>query len=77
MLTREEVHALRRRLPDRVLLMIDAAYRDYIERPDYSSGDELVGADDGNVLVFGTFSKSYALAGLRVGWCHAPARLSS
>lgn len=26
-------------------------------------------------IAFGTFSKSYGLAGLRVGWCHAPAAL--
>ena len=75
MLTSAQVRSLRQSLPDRVLLMLDAAYRDYLDRPDYSSGDELVESEDGNVMVFGTFSKSYALAGLRIGWCHAPARL--
>ncbi len=63
-----EVARLRAGLPADVLLVIDAAYRDYIQTPDYTSGLELVGEDQGNVVVLGTFSKVYALAGMRVGW---------
>jgi histidinol-phosphate aminotransferase len=63
-----EIARLRAGLPQDVLLVIDAAYRDYVRAPDYSAGLELVGEDQGNVAVLGTFSKVYALAGMRVGW---------
>ena len=38
---------------------------------DYSSGQELVTRSE-NVVMTRTFSKIYGLAGLRLGWCHAP-----
>ena len=65
-----EVWRLRRSLPDDVVLMLDAAYADYVGDDDYSPGDELVRT--GLTLVLRTFSKAHALAGLRVGWAHAP-----
>ncbi|HEY0106544.1 MAG TPA: histidinol-phosphate transaminase [Rhizomicrobium sp.] len=66
-----DIRRLRAGLPDHAMLFLDAAYREYVEEPDYSSGDELVGTDRGNVVVSSTFSKIYALAGLRLGWVHA------
>ena len=71
-LTADEVESLRRRLPDGVLLIIDAAYAEYILRNDYSAGAELVEAA-GNVVMTRTFSKIYGLAGLRLGWAYCPA----
>lgn len=67
-----DIDRLRRELPERILLVIDAAYREYVERKDYSSGAELVERKRGNVIVLGTFSKVYGLAGMRVGWALAP-----
>ena len=71
MLSVNDVARLRRALPDRVLLILDAAYRDYVCDPVYDPGDALVGDEEGNVAVLSTFSKSYGLAGARVGWLHA------
>jgi len=70
-LSRNEVNRLHHGLPDDVLLVIDAAYSEFVVRNDYSSGAELVDVSD-NVVMLRTFSKLYALAGLRLGWGYAP-----
>ncbi|ANK79711.1 MAG: histidinol-phosphate transaminase [Rhizobiales bacterium NRL2] len=70
--TADEVARLRAGLRDNVLLVIDAAYAEYVSRNDYEPGVELVNAND-NVVMTRTFSKIYGLAGLRVGWAYAPA----
>jgi histidinol-phosphate aminotransferase len=70
-LTEREVWDLRRRLPSETLLVIDAAYAEYVEERDYDAGGELVRAGD-NVVMLRTFSKIYGLAGLRLGWAYCP-----
>ncbi|MBM3732578.1 MAG: histidinol-phosphate transaminase [Acidimicrobiia bacterium] len=69
------VRALRDRLPDRVLLVLDAAYAEFVTRADYTAGSELV-EPDGNVVVLRTFSKIYGLGGLRLGWAFCPAAVA-
>ena len=54
-----------------ILLVIDAAYAEYIGRNDYTSGAELVEAH-GNVVMTRTFSKIFAMGGLRLGWSYCP-----
>ena len=66
-----EVKRLAQNLPPHVLLVLDAAYAEYVNRPDYSSGQELVSNSE-NVVMTRTFSKIYGLAGIRLGWCYAP-----
>lgn len=68
----EEVRRLRAGLPSQVLLVLDAAYAEYVRRNDYESGIELVSSSE-NVVMTRTFSKIYGLAGLRIGWMYAPA----
>lgn len=68
----DEVKRLHRGLPPHVLLVIDAAYAEYVRRNDYESGIELVATSD-NVVMTRTFSKIYGLAALRLGWMYAPA----
>jgi histidinol-phosphate aminotransferase len=65
-----ELARLHAALPRHVLLVIDAAYQDYMSSPEYRAGFELVAEESGNVLVLGTFSKAFALAGLRLGWAY-------
>jgi histidinol-phosphate aminotransferase len=67
-----EVKRLHAGLPKRVLLVLDAAYAEYVRRNDYESGIELVSTFD-NVVMTRTFSKIYGLAGLRLGWAYCPA----
>jgi histidinol-phosphate aminotransferase len=57
-------------VPPDVLVVIDEAYREYVDPAAVPDGFELFG-DRPNVAVTRTFSKAYALAGLRVGYCLA------
>ena len=70
-LTRDEMRRLHAGLPGNVVLVIDAAYAEYVEHADYEPGIELVDAAE-NVVMTRTFSKIYALAGLRLGWLYGP-----
>ena len=70
-LAKDEVARLHASLPKGILLVIDAAYAEYVTRNDYSAGAELVEAY-GNVVMTRTFSKIYGLAGLRLGWAYCP-----
>ncbi|HEX2590565.1 MAG TPA: histidinol-phosphate transaminase, partial [Rhizomicrobium sp.] len=74
-LRHDEVRRLHGGLPTNVLLVIDAAYAEYVRRNDYESGIEMV-ANFPNVVMTRTFSKIYALAGLRVGWSYCPAPIA-
>lgn len=67
----EQIRRLRQALPERVLLVLDGAYAEYVEDTDYSSGLEMVNEQPGNVIVLRTFSKIHGLAGLRVGWSYS------
>lgn len=73
-ITRDEMKRLHAGLPPHVLLVIDAAYAEYADRPDYSDGSELAAAHD-NAVMLRTFSKIYGLAALRLGWAFAPAHV--
>ena len=70
----DEVQRLRRALPENVLLVLDAAYAEYVRRNDYESGLELVATSD-NVVMCRTFSKIHGLAALRLGWLYGPAHV--
>jgi len=67
----DEVRALREKLPAHVLLVLDAAYAEYVRRNDYEAGIELV-ATTPNTVMTRTFSKIHGLAGLRLGWAYCP-----
>jgi histidinol-phosphate aminotransferase len=68
------VTGLRAGLPPNVLLVLDAAYSDYVSRNDYELGIELVATSDNTVMTH-TFSKIHGLAALRVGWMFGPASI--
>jgi histidinol-phosphate aminotransferase len=70
----DEVKRLRGGLPPHVLLVLDAAYSDYVSRNDYELGIELVATTD-NTVVTHTFSKIHGLAALRIGWMFGPAHI--
>ena len=68
----DEVKRLHRGLPGNVLLVLDAAYAEYVRRNDYEAGIELVATSE-NVVMCRTFSKIHGLASLRLGWMFGPA----
>ncbi len=66
-----ELRRLHAGLPDDVLLVLDAAYAEYVVAPDYDPGVALA-RETSNVVMTRTFSKIYALASLRIGWAYGP-----
>jgi len=67
----EKMQKLIDALPSHCLLVIDEAYGEYVDAPDYKSGLAFADAYP-NIAVTRTFSKLFALAALRVGWGYLP-----
>jgi histidinol-phosphate aminotransferase len=72
MVTRAEVEAWFERVPPHVLTVLDEAYFEYVEDPEYPDGIEEQFKSGRRVLVLRTFSKIYGLAGLRIGYGIGP-----
>jgi histidinol-phosphate aminotransferase len=70
-LPKSEVQRLIDGLPEDILLVIDSAYAEFVDRDDYSDGAGFVASHD-NVVMLRTFSKIYGMGGLRLGWGYAP-----
>ena len=70
-----ELRRLRAGLPEHVLLVIDAAYAEYVTEADYDPGTALV-EDFDNVVMIRTFSKIHGLASLRLGWAYCPGEVA-
>lgn len=68
----DEVKRLHAGLPRTTLLVLDAAYAEYVRANDYAAGIELVSGAE-NVVMTRTFSKVFGLASLRIGWLYGPA----
>ena len=66
-----DLRRLRDGLREDILLVIDAAYAEYVDRNDYSNGLELVQETE-NTVMLRTFSKIFGLGGARVGWGYFP-----
>lgn len=71
----DEVKRLHEGLPKHVVLVLDAAYAEYIRANDYEAGIELVATSE-NTVMTRTFSKIYGLAALRLGWAYCPAPIA-
>jgi len=70
----DEIKRLHRKLPPGIILVLDAAYAEYVQRNDYEAGIELVATSD-NVVMCRTFSKIHGLAAVRLGWLYGPAAI--
>ena len=68
---KKELLKLRKKLRSNILLVIDDAYFEYVNKSSFSSGLQLF-SNYKNVIVTRTFSKLYGLASLRVGWAYGP-----
>lgn len=71
---RAEVERLHAGLSDDTLLVLDAAYGEFVDHPDFESGMGLVNYHK-NIVVTRTFSKIHGLAGIRLGWAYGPAEI--
>jgi histidinol-phosphate aminotransferase len=72
MIGRADVDAWFDQVPPHVLTVLDEAYFEYVDEPDYPDGIEEYLKAGRRVLVLRTFSKIYGLAGLRVGYGIGP-----
>ncbi len=70
-----EMNRLRAGLRDNILLVIDAAYAEFMTEEDYDAGIELVERNE-NVIMTRTFSKMYGLGGIRLGWAYGSEEIS-
>ena len=73
-LKKNELLELRQKLRNNILLVVDDAYDEYIQKKDYSSGLKLF-KKSSNVIILRTFSKIYGLASLRIGWGYGPKKI--
>ena len=58
------------KVPKKIIIIIDAAYSEYVTDKDYSNGIDFAKRHK-NIIVTRTFSKIFGLASLRLGWCYA------
>ena len=66
-LTKSEILELRKKLNNKILLVVDDAYVEYMKNSDYKSALDLF-KNKNNVFILRTFSKIFGLASLRIGW---------
>jgi histidinol-phosphate aminotransferase len=71
-----EIRRLHAALPADVVLVLDGAYAEFAEDPDFEDGVDLV-RNASNVIMTRTFSKLHGLAALRVGWAYMPAEMAA
>jgi len=76
LLEKRELDRLRANLREDIILVLDAAYAEYVIASDYDPGATLVAAGS-NTVMLRSFSKIHGLAGLRVGWGYFPAEIAS
>jgi histidinol-phosphate aminotransferase len=73
MVGRAAIDAYFEQVPEHVLTVLDEAYFEYVDDPEYPDGiEEYLKRDGRHVLVLRTFSKIYGLAGLRIGYGVGP-----
>jgi len=74
LVTQDQIDRFMDRVPDRVIVVFDEAYYEFLDTPP----DTLKYVREGrNVVVMRTFSKIQGLAGLRIGYGLAPSALAS
>ncbi len=74
-LSADVLRQLRNDLDEHILLVVDAAYAEYVQLAEYEPGIDLVRAFP-NVVMTRTFSKIYGLAGVRLGWAYCPVEIA-
>lgn len=77
MLPAREIDALLARVPDRVLVVLDEAYFEFVDSAEYPDSMRYLREGRSNVMIMRTFSKVYGLAGIRLGFAIADPDLLS
>ena len=69
--TNAELQLLLDAAPETTAVVIDQAYSEFVDDPDYADPLAFLAAGHSNVIALRSFSKAYALAGLRLGYAVA------
>ena len=72
---KEFIFSLMNNIPKHIIVVIDGAYVEYVEKDDYDKGFSLSDEYE-NIILTRTFSKTYGLAALRVGWCYTSQKIA-
>jgi len=73
--SKKDLNSLLKRCPKDIIVVFDEAYREFVEKKDYSNPISYIRRR--NIIILRTFSKAYGLAGLRIGYGLADSRLCS
>jgi len=74
--SRDQLVELMQSIPNNVVVVIDGAYTEYVIEKDFEKNFSLADKFE-NIILTRTFSKTYGLAGLRIGWCYSSKKISS
>jgi len=74
-LSRDKLVKLMNRISKNIVVVIDGAYVEYVQKDDYDKGFSLTDEYE-NIILTRTFSKTYGLAALRVGWCYSSKKIT-
>ncbi|MEJ2608782.1 MAG: histidinol-phosphate transaminase [Candidatus Thiodiazotropha sp.] len=74
-LTRQELYAFLQKIPTSTIVVIDEAYIEFVNEPDYPDASLWLG-EFPNLIVTRTFSKAYGLAALRIGYSLSHPRIA-
>ncbi len=75
-LPREDIVKLMQNISKNIIVVIDGAYVEYVQKEDYDKGFSLSNMFD-NLIMTRTFSKAYGLAALRIGWCYTSKKVAN
>ena len=75
-LTRDQIVKLMQNISKNIIVVIDGAYVEYVNKDDFDKGFSLCN-DFENLILTRTFSKTYGLAALRIGWCYTSKKVSN
>ena len=67
MVNEEEIKVFLKKVPKNIIVVLDEAYKDYVERNDFPNSVKLLKKNK-NIIILRTFAKIYGLAGLRIGY---------
>ncbi len=74
-LSRDQIVKLMQNISKNIIVVIDGAYVEYVQKEDYEKGFSLSDEFE-NIILTRTFSKTYGLAALRIGWCYTSLKVA-
>ena len=74
-LSRDQLVKLMNSISKNIIVVVDGAYVEYVQKDDYDKGFSVTDQYE-NIILTRTFSKTYGLAALRVGWCYTSQKIA-